>query len=91
MEIPFPFLTNLCKHQNFIAVDLIGSRFTRTVKIVFYFYRSPDSSSIHYYLGHTRLWDNRPFPSSPQSLFQSESKCKIFVMVISSNFNVNEN
>ena len=34
---------------------------------------------------------NRPFPSSPQSLFQSESKCEIFVMIISSNFNMNEN
>ena len=34
---------------------------------------------------------NRPFPSSPKSLFQSESKCEIFVMIISSNFNMNEN
>ena len=34
---------------------------------------------------------NRPFPSSSQSLFQSESRCEIFVMVISSKFNVNEN
>ena len=34
---------------------------------------------------------NRPFPSSPQSLFQGEFKCKIFVLVISSNFNMNEN
>ena len=34
---------------------------------------------------------NRPFPSSAQSLFQSESKCEIFVMVISSNVNTNEN
>ena len=34
---------------------------------------------------------NRLFPSSRPSLFQSESKCEIFVMVISSNFNVNEN
>ena len=25
---------------------------------------------------------NRPFPSSPQSLFQSEFKCEIFVVVI---------
>ena len=33
---------------------------------------------------------NGPFPSSPQSLFQSESKCEIVVMVISSNFNMNE-
>ena len=33
----------------------------------------------------------RPFPSSLQSLFQSESKCEIVVMVISSNFNMNEN
>ena len=33
----------------------------------------------------------RPFPSSPQSLFQSESKCEFFVMVISSNFNMNKN
>ena len=30
---------------------------------------------------------NRPFPSSPQSTFQSE----IFVMVISYNINMNEN
>ena len=34
---------------------------------------------------------NRPFPSSPQSLFQSESKCEFFVMVIGSYFNMNEN
>ena len=34
---------------------------------------------------------SRPFPSSPQSLFQSKSKWEIFVMVISSNFNMNEN
>ena len=36
---------------------------------------------------------NRPFSSSssPQSLFQSESKCEIFVTVISSNFNMKEN
>ena len=27
----------------------------------------------------------------PVSPFQSESKCEIFVMVISSNFNMNEN
>ena len=33
--------------------------------------------------------NNGPFPSSPQSLFQSESKCKIFVMVISSNYIMN--
>ena len=35
--------------------------------------------------------NNRPFSNSPQSLFQSESKCENFVMVISSNFNMNEN
>ena len=34
---------------------------------------------------------NRPFPSSPKSLLQSESKCEIFVMVIRFNFNMNEN
>ena len=36
---------------------------------------------------------NRPFfsSSSPQSLFQSESKCEIFVTIISSNFNMKEN
>ena len=33
---------------------------------------------------------NTPLPSSPQSQFQSESKCEIFFMVISSNFNMNE-
>ena len=31
---------------------------------------------------------NRLSSSSPQYLFQSESKCKIFVMVSSSNFNM---
>ena len=31
------------------------------------------------------------FLSSPLSLFQSESKCTIFVLGISSNFNINEN
>lgn len=35
---------------------------------------------------------NRPFMSSSQSLFESESKCKILVkLVISYNFNMNEN
>ena len=33
---------------------------------------------------------NRPFPSSPQPLHQSTSKCAIFGMVIGSNFYVNE-
>ena len=33
----------------------------------------------------------RPFPRSPQFLFQSEAKDEIFVAVISSNFNMNEN
>ena len=37
------------------------------------------------------LLDKRPFPSSPQSLFKSESKCEIFVMVTSFNFNMTEN
>ena len=34
---------------------------------------------------------NRPFPSFSHSLFQSESKRKIFVKVISSNLYMNEN
>ena len=34
---------------------------------------------------------DRPFLSSLHSLFQSESRCEILVMVISSNFNMNEN
>jgi len=34
---------------------------------------------------------NMPFPSSPPSFFQSESKYEIVVMVINSNFNMNEN
>ena len=33
---------------------------------------------------------NRPFPSFPQSLFQSGSKCESFVMIISSDFNMNK-
>ena len=43
----------------------------------------------------TTTWNDpfcsRPFPSSPKSFLQSESKCEIFVMVITSNFNMNEN
>ena len=42
-------------------------------------------------LSAATLTPNRPFPSSPKSLLQSESKCEIFVMVIRSNFNMNEN
>ena len=42
-------------------------------------------------LRNKRTKENRPFLSSPQCLFQSESKCEIFVMVNSSNFNMNEN
>ena len=33
---------------------------------------------------------NTPVPSSPQSFFQSESRCEIFVMGMSSNANMNE-
>ena len=33
---------------------------------------------------------NRLFPSSPQSLFQSASRCEIFVLLISSSFSMNE-
>ena len=34
---------------------------------------------------------NRPFPSSCLPLLQSESKCDVFVMVISSTLHMNEN
>ena len=47
--------------------------------------------NIHILLRKRNKLTNRPFPSSAQSLLQSESKCEIFVMVISSNFNMNEN
>ena len=40
--------------------------------------------------GKVRL-GNWPFPSSSQPLFRSESKYEIFVMIIRSNFNENEN
>ena len=41
--------------------------------------------------GHIRSFlANRPFPSSPPSLFQKETKCEIFVEAISSIFNMNE-
>ena len=43
VEISFP--ANSRKQRNFIAVDLIEASFTRTIKIVFCFYRSPDSLS----------------------------------------------
>ena len=39
----------------------------------------------------SKFSDNRAFPSSPQSLFQSESKREIFVMIISSNFDIKVN
>ena len=34
---------------------------------------------------------NRPFPSSRMSPLQSESKCEVFVRVISSTLHMNEN
>ena len=34
---------------------------------------------------------NRPFPSSCLPSLESESKCKVFVMVISSTLHLNEN
>ena len=34
---------------------------------------------------------NRPFASSYLGPFQSESKCEVFVMVISSTLHMNEN
>ena len=34
---------------------------------------------------------NRPFPSSSLPPLQSESKCEVFVMVISSTLHMNEN
>ena len=34
---------------------------------------------------------NRPFPSSCLPPLQSESKCEVFVMVISSTLHMNEN
>ena len=46
--------------------------------------------NILYQVDDLLTW-NMPFPSSPKSLLQSESKCKIFVRIISSNFNMNEN
>ena len=48
-----------------------------------------DISLVRYRVEHSKR--NRPFPSSPWSFFQSEAKCEIFVMVISFNFNMNEN
>ena len=42
-------------------------------------------------VGGTHFHTNRPFPSSLEPLFQSESKCESFVMVISSSFHMSEN
>ena len=39
----------------------------------------------------TGLEVNKPFPSSCLPPFQSESKCEVFVMVISSTLHMNEN
>ena len=39
-------------------------------------------------LGHCQM--NRPFPSSCLPALQSESKCEVFVMVISSTLHMNE-
>ena len=35
--------------------------------------------------------ENRPFPSSCLPPLQSESKCEVFMMVISSTLRMNEN
>ena len=53
---------------------------------------SNDNRTIIDWLTHgSNLAQPRPFPRSLQSLFQSESYCKIFAMIIGSNFNMNEN
>ena len=39
----------------------------------------------------THVFSNRPFPSSSLPTLQSESKCEVFVMVISSTLHMNEN
>ena len=42
--------------------------------------------------GDSRTYlDNRPFPSSRLPPLQSESKCEVFVMIISSTLHMNEN
>ena len=54
--------------------------------------------SLHYWLNsslqaHSFAWLSRmriSAQSSPQYLFQSESQCETFVMLIGSNFNMNE-
>ena len=38
-----------------------------------------------------KMLANRPFPSSCLPPLQSESKCEVFVMVISSTLHINEN
>ena len=56
-----------------------------------YFLQKVDIYKGSLILPYGDLITNRIFPSSPQSIFQSESKCEIVVMVIRSNFKVNEN
>ena len=48
-------------------------------------------SSLHIYLPFEPATENRPFPSSRMSPLQSESKCDVFVTVISSTLHMNEN
>ena len=56
-----------------------------------YFLQKVDIYKGSLILPYSDLISNRIFSSSPRSLFQSESKCEIAVMVITSNFNMNEN
>ena len=51
------------------------------------------TNRLHWWVAYKarNVKNNRPFPSSLQFLFQSESKCEICVMVISSNFNMKKN
>ena len=67
----------------------------RDCPILFAANKSPGAKAIFVIVplaNHNRLrQSNRPFPSSCLPPLQSESKCKVFVMLISSTLHMNEN
>ena len=79
-ERDFPQASWKCYHCQLVPIPSCAMTIQSENKII------PVSSRIAVFSRRTK-----PFPSSPQSLFESDSKCEIFIVVISSNFNMNEN
>ena len=89
LSCPFFFLdldeclNGMCKYTGQTCINSLGSFECKCMK---------GFSQVDYLPGEDMCQgNNRPFPSPPQSLFQNEPKLEILLMVISSNFNANEN